>query len=214
RLAVSPSFRARRSAFAGASQHQAAHRAAIALKEDTMTPILGHPVTLQAPVAVRNALTIDVEDYYHVSAFESCVDRTQWDAFEPRVPIGTSNILDILEAAGVRATFFVLGWIAARQPRLIRAIHAAGHQIASHGYWHRLIYRQTPAEFRADLRRSRQLLEDIIGEPVIAYRAPSFSITSRNLWAFDVLIEEGFRFDSRVYPTYHSPSAISASPPP
>jgi polysaccharide deacetylase family protein (PEP-CTERM system associated) len=178
-----------------------------------MRPILQSDTTTQAPPTVRNAMTIDVEDYYHVSAFEGCVDRMDWDDFEPRVEIGTHKILDILEDAGIRATFFVLGWIADRQPGLVRAIYGAGHEVASHGYWHRLIYRQTPAEFRADLRRSRQLLEDLIGAPVRAYRAPSFSITNRNLWALDVLIEEGFCFDSSVYPTYHDRYGIAGAPP-
>jgi polysaccharide deacetylase family protein (PEP-CTERM system associated) len=177
-----------------------------------MSPLLERAARATTAAGVLNALTIDVEDYYHVSAFEQCVDRARWDEFEPRVALGTKRILEILDRAGVRATFFVLGWVADRQPDLVRAIHAAGHEIASHGYWHRLIYRQTPAEFRADLRRSRALLEDITGESITAYRAPSFSITRRNLWALDVLIEEGFRVDSSVYPTYHDRYGIAGAP--
>jgi polysaccharide deacetylase family protein (PEP-CTERM system associated) len=177
-----------------------------------MATILEHPAKAPAPTALLNALTIDVEDFFQVSAFDDCVDRSRWDEYESRVVIGTGKILDILENAGVRATFFVLGWVADRQPELVRAIHAAGHEIASHGYWHRLIYQQTPDEFRADVRRSRALLEDLIGKAVTAYRAPSFSITRRNLWAFDVLIEEGFELDSSVYPTFHHRYGIAGAP--
>jgi polysaccharide deacetylase family protein (PEP-CTERM system associated) len=176
-----------------------------------MATILESPRSGRAE-GVLNALTIDVEDFYQVSAFEHCVDRSDWHEFESRVAIGTHKILDVLDRARVRATFFVLGWIAERQPELVRAIHSAGHEIASHGYWHRLIYLQTTDEFRADVRRSRILLEDLIGERVTAYRAPSFSITRRNLWALDVLIEEGFRLDASIYPTYHDRYGIAGAP--
>src|SRR5439155_2582877 len=115
---------------------------------------------------LRNALTIDVEDYYHVSAFETCVARSAWDGFESRVVGSTHKILEILEAASVRATFFVLGWVARRHPGLVRDLHAAGHEIGCHSYGHRLIYRQTAAAFRADLRRARDLLQDLVGGPV------------------------------------------------
>src|SRR5262245_5358299 len=124
-------------------------------KGAAMATILEYPAKTEARAALLNALTGDVEDYYQVSAFEGCVDRSTWDEKESRVALGTDKILAILESAGVRATFFVLGWVADRNPKLIRAIHAAGHEIASHGYWHRLIYQQTPDEFRADVRRSR-----------------------------------------------------------
>jgi polysaccharide deacetylase family protein (PEP-CTERM system associated) len=176
-----------------------------------MATVLETPNAVQA-AGVVNALTIDVEDYYQVSAFEHCVDRTRWHEHESRVAIGTHKLLDVLDREGVRATFFVLGWVADRQPELVRSIQSAGHEIGSHGYWHRLIYRQTPEEFRADVRRSRNLLEDLIGEPVISYRAPSFSITRRNLWALDVLIEEGFRFDSSIFPTYHDRYGLAGAP--
>jgi polysaccharide deacetylase family protein (PEP-CTERM system associated) len=181
-----------------------------------MSNILEQPVNTRGRSAERasvlNALTIDVEDYFHVSAFEGCVDRSRWDYFKQRVALGTNKILDVLERAGARATFFILGWVAQRQPELVRLIHAAGHEIGCHSYWHRLIYRQTPDEFRDDLRRARDLLEDIIGEHVVSYRAPSFSITRDNLWALDVLIEQGFRFDSSIYPTYHDRYGIAGAP--
>jgi polysaccharide deacetylase family protein (PEP-CTERM system associated) len=159
-----------------------------------------------------NALTIDVEDYYHVSGFERVVDRAAWDGFEPRVEANTRRLLDVLAEADVRATFFVLGWVAKRHPGLVRAIRAAGHEVGCHSYAHRLIYEQTPEEFRADLRRACRVLEDTLGEPVRAYRAPSFSITARSLWALDVLAEEGIRIDSSIYPTHHDRYGIPGTP--
>ncbi len=168
----------------------------------------------QPPTADRplNALTVDVEDYYHVSAFEEVAPRERWDSFPPRIALGTHKILDLLARHGVRATFFILGWVAERSPGLVRAIQSAGHEVACHGYWHRLVYQQTPEEFRADLCRARDMLQDITGERVTAYRAPSFSITRASLWALDVLIEEGFLYDSSVYPTYHDRYGIPGAP--
>jgi polysaccharide deacetylase family protein (PEP-CTERM system associated) len=163
-------------------------------------------------VPMLNALTIDVEDYYHVSGFEDCVDRADWDRLESRVVASTHRLLDLLEAHDVRATFFVLGWVADRHPRLVRAIARAGHEIGCHSYWHRLVYRQTPAEFRADLCRARDVLQDVVGKPVTAYRAPSFSVTRDSLWALDVLVEEGFRYDSSVYPTVHDRYGLPGTP--
>ncbi len=161
---------------------------------------------------VLNALTVDVEDYYHVSAFEGVAPRERWDTFESRIVASTETVLRLLDRAEVRATFFILGWVAARHPGLVRSIRCGGHEIASHGYWHRLVYRQTPEEFRADLCRCRDVLQDLTGERVTAYRAPSFSITRASAWALDVLIEEGFLFDSSVYPTYHDRYGIPGTP--
>jgi polysaccharide deacetylase family protein (PEP-CTERM system associated) len=161
---------------------------------------------------VLNALTIDVEDYYHVSAFETCVDRACWDDYPSRIVASTWKILDTLDAAGVRATFFVLGWVAQRHPGLVRAISEAGHEVACHSYWHRLVYHQTPAGFREDLRRGRDVLRNITGAAVRAYRAPSFSITRRSLWALDVLIGEGFVIDSSIYPTVHDRYGLAGAP--
>jgi len=177
-----------------------------------MTAVLERTTAGRTRTDVLNALTIDVEDFYHVSAFEKCAERARWDDFQPRVAIGTRRILDILGRAGVRATFFVLGWVAERQPKLVRSIASAGHEIACHGYWHRLVYSQTPEEFRADLCRARDVLERLAGERVTSYRAPSFSITRRNLWALDVLIDQGFRIDSSVFPTYHDRYGIAGAP--
>jgi polysaccharide deacetylase family protein (PEP-CTERM system associated) len=164
------------------------------------------------PVQWLNALTIDVEDYYHVSGFDHCIDRGDWDRLASRVVNSTDRLLDCLAAANVRATFFILGWVAERHPSLVRAIHSAGHEIGSHSYGHRLIYELTPEQFRADLRRSLDVLEDTVGERVTAYRAPSFSITRQSLWALDILIEEGITLDSSIYPTHHDRYGIPGTP--
>lgn len=173
-------------------------------------PSLGSPVA--APPVLRNALTIDVEDYYHVSGFETCVARNAWDSFEDRAGVGLARILRALDAASVRGTFFILGWLARKRPDLVRTIHDAGHEIACHTYWHRLIYTQTPEEFRADIRLARQVLEDIVGVPVTAFRAPSFSITRASVWALDILIDEGFTIDSSIYPVVHDRYGMSGVP--
>ena len=138
-----------------------------------------------------------------MSAFEKHVRRDQWDRWESRVEANTHRILQLLDRHGVKATFFVLGWVGERYPQLVRDIHACGHEIGSHGYWHRLIYEQTPEEFRADLRRSRDVLQEAIGQPVTAHRAASFSITRQSLWALEILVEEGFLVDSSVFPIRH-----------
>ncbi len=162
---------------------------------------------------ILNAMTIDVEDYYHVSAFEGTVDRARWGDYPSRVVGNTHRLLERLARNGVRATFFVLGWVAERYPQLVRDVAAAGHEVGSHGYWHRLIYRQSPDEFRQDVRRSRAVLEDVSGRPVTAYRAPSFSITRQSQWALEVLVEEGFRFDSSVFPIRHDRYGIPGAEP-
>jgi polysaccharide deacetylase family protein (PEP-CTERM system associated) len=161
---------------------------------------------------VLNAMTIDVEDYFQVSAFDEVLPRARWDEMESRVVRNTERLLEIFAGAGVRATFFVLGWVAERHPGLVRQIAAARHEIASHGYGHRLVYDQAPDAFREDLRRSKDLLQSAAGAPVIGYRAPSFSITLRSLWALDVLIEEGFEYDASIFPIHHDRYGIPGSP--
>ena len=146
----------------------------------------------------RAIMSIDVEDWFHVENLRSAIPRTSWDAQQSRVAQNTRRMLEMLAQHNVRCTFFVLGWVAERYPELVREMDAAGHEVASHGYGHELVYRLTPAEFRQDLIRSRTLIEEITGKPVLGYRAPSFSITD---WAVDILQEEGLKYDSSLFPT-------------
>ena len=161
---------------------------------------------------VVNAMTIDVEDYFHVSVFDGILPRSRWDALESRVSANTERLLKIFDNAGVQATFFVLGWVAERFPQLPRRIAECGHEIASHGTAHRLVYDMTPGAFRDDVRRSKSVLEDATGVQVLGYRAPSYSITPRSLWAIDILIEEGYRYDASIFPIHHDRYGIPLSP--
>ena len=161
---------------------------------------------------IVNAMTVDVEDYFHVSAFEDVVRRADWDSYERRVVVNTRRLLDIFARADVRATFFVLGWVADREPALVRAIVAGGHELASHGYAHRLIYEQGPGAFRDDIRRAKALLEQIGGVAVRGYRAPSFSVTPRSRWALDVLLEEGYTYDASIFPIRHDRYGMPGAP--
>ncbi len=154
-------------------------------------------------VGIANALTIDVEDYFHVSAFETVSPPHTWNERECRVEQNTIKILRLLDETEVKATFFVLGWVAKRYPGLVRELLTGGHEVASHGYGHRRVYNMRRLEFREDVRRSKLLLEDITGEPVMGYRAPSYSISQDCLWAFDELCEAGYIYDSSVFPIRH-----------
>jgi polysaccharide deacetylase family protein (PEP-CTERM system associated) len=158
------------------------------------------------------AFTVDVEDYFHVSAFERVAPRADWESFPQRVEANTLRLLDLLADHATRATFFVLGWVGERHPALVRRIAKAGHEIACHSYWHRLVYHLTPDEFRADTRRARDVLEDALGAPIAAYRAPSWSITRKSLWALDILAELGFRVDSSIFPIHHDRYGIPNAP--
>ena len=152
---------------------------------------------------ILNALSVDVEDYFHVAAFDSVIDRRDWSQIKSRVVNNTRKVLELFGAHEVRATFFVLGVVAEQQPGLVREISDAGHELASHGYSHQKIYLQTPDKFRQETRRGKGLLEDISGQSVAGYRAASFSITSQSMWALDVLVEEGFTYDSSIFPIHH-----------
>jgi len=152
---------------------------------------------------IVNAMTVDVEDYFQVSAFDRVVSRAAWAGYEARVVANTNRLLDAFASAGVRATFFVLGWVAERSPQLIRQIAAAGHEIASHGHNHQLIYSLTPRQFRDDVREAKWTLEQIVGRPVVGFRAPSYSVTRSSLWALDVLLEEGYQYDASIFPVHH-----------
>jgi polysaccharide deacetylase family protein (PEP-CTERM system associated) len=154
-------------------------------------------------MTVVNALTVDVEDYFHVSAFDSVVSRATWEQFDSRVVTNTERLLDLFDRAGVKATFFVLGWVAARFPSLVRRIAAAGHEVASHGHNHQLVYLLTPAQFREDVRAAKAAIEDASGARVAGYRAPSYSIIESSLWALDVLVEEGYTYDASIFPIHH-----------
>lgn len=155
-----------------------------------------------------NALTIDVEDYFQVNAFARNIGLEQWDSFPLRVDGNTRRILDLLDSFAVSATFFVLGWVAERLPGLVKEIQRRGHEVACHGYNHELIYQIGPERFRADIRRSKALLEDQCGRRVNGYRAPSYSITKESLWALDILVEEGFSYDSSIFPVLHDTYGI------
>jgi polysaccharide deacetylase family protein (PEP-CTERM system associated) len=154
-------------------------------------------------MSVANALTVDVEDYFHVSALAPSIHRDTWGTRESRVVANTHRLLAIFEQSGVQGTFFVLGWVAERYPQLIRDIAAQRHEIACHGFSHRLVYQQSPKEFHEETLRSKNLLEDITGSAVLGYRAASYSIVRESLWALDILAELGFSYDSSIFPVRH-----------
>jgi len=149
---------------------------------------------------VRHHFTVDVEEYFHVSAFEQWISPAEWGRYDSRVVHSVMRLLEILAEQEVRGTFFVLGWVAQRHPSLVRELAVNGHEIASHGWDHRRVTHQTPAEFRDSVRRTRLYLEDLTGQPVRGFRAPSFSIVPGREWALDILIEEGYLYDSSLFP--------------
>jgi polysaccharide deacetylase family protein (PEP-CTERM system associated) len=159
---------------------------------------------------VLNAMTVDVEDYFQVSAFAGLVVPSEWPSFESRVCRNTDRLLKIFDDADVRATFFVLGWVAERFPALVKRIHQAGHELASHSYDHGLVYEKTPDAFLLDLDRAKVAIEQAAGVAIQGYRAPSFSITTRSLWALDLLAAEGYTYDASIYPIRHDRYGISS----
>jgi polysaccharide deacetylase family protein (PEP-CTERM system associated) len=177
-------------------------------------PKASTPIKLVAQPAAKtaNAFTVDVEDYFQVEAFKPFVPGTDWDKLPSRVERNTGFLLDMLAEANVSATFFVLGWIAERHPGIIRRIQAEGHEVASHGYSHQVAYLQTPDVFRDDIRRAKHILEDVTGQHVIGYRAPTFSIRRENWWAYDILAEEGYIYSSSLYPISHDLYGIPNAP--
>ena len=150
-----------------------------------------------------NALSVDLEDYYHVSGFEKYIHRDCWHSLPGRIERNTERVLDLLARTGTRATFFILGWVADRHQELVRRIAEAGHEIACHSYWHRLVYQMTPEEFRQDTAQAKTAIENAAGTAVIGYRAPSYSIIRPNQWALDILLELGFHYDSSIFPVDH-----------
>lgn len=161
---------------------------------------------------IPNAFTVDVEDYFHVSAFASTVRKDRWDEYESRVERNTQRLLDLLDAYSTKGTFFVLGWVAERHPGLVREIHARGHEIACHGYSHELVYRQPPDVFRQETLRSKRCLEDLVGAAVNGYRAASYSVTRASLWALDILVDAGFTYDSSIFPISHDRYGVPGAP--
>lgn len=152
---------------------------------------------------MNNVLSVDVEDYFHVAALSETIKVEQWSEISPRVVNNTKRLLDIFDRNNVKATHFVLGWVAERFPNLIREIDSRGHEVASHGYSHQLVYEQTPELFHAETLKSKEILEDILGKKIIGYRAASYSITKKSLWALDILSELGFKYDSSIFPIHH-----------
>ena len=166
----------------------------------------------QATMPLRNALTIDVEEYFQVSAFAPHIARADWPRLECRIEANIERILLLLESRRIVATFFTLGWIAERYPAMLRTIAQAGHEVASHGYAHLRASGQTPRQFADDVRHSKTILEQLTGRAVLGYRAPSFSIGAANLWAFDVLQDAGYRYSSSIYPIRHDHYGMPESP--
>ncbi len=162
--------------------------------------------------AIDGTFTVDVEDYFHVSAFAAQIRPEDWDNYPCRVELSTREFWNWQQNANTRGTFFILGWVAERYPQLVREIQSAGHEIACHSYWHQLVYELGPEKFRADLVRARDVLEQTTGTRVHMYRAPSFSITNRSLWALEILLEEGFDADSSIYPVRHDRYGIPSAP--
>src|SRR5579859_6529856 len=154
-------------------------------------------------IPLAHVLSVDVEDYFQVEAFAGQVSRESWESWPSRVVENTQRVLDLFDAYQAKATFFFVGWVAARFPNLVREARARGHEIACHSYWHRTIYSLTPEQFREDTRRAKRVIEDACGTTVLGYRAPSWSITKDCLWALDILAEEGFTYDSSIYPIHH-----------
>jgi polysaccharide deacetylase family protein (PEP-CTERM system associated) len=159
-----------------------------------------------------NAMTVDVEDYFHVAAFSRQIDPATWDGFSPRVEKNTCRLLELFDKKNVRSTFFVLGWVARRLPNLVRRIAEQGHEVACHGYSHQLVYGQAPTEFREETVRAKACLEDQVQRSVLGYRAASYSITRASLWALDILADLGFAYDSSIFPVRHDRYGIPDSP--
>lgn len=164
------------------------------------------------PRPITNAMSVDVEDYFQVAAFEQCIQRSDWAQWPVRVENNTRQVLELFQRHGVHATFFVLGWVAERFPALVRDISAAGHEVASHGYGHERLTQISRSEFRDGIERTRHLLEDITGETVSGYRAPSYSIGPGTLWAYAELREAGYRYSSSIVPIRHDLYGMSKAP--
>ena len=179
---------------------------------DSVSSLSFDSIASRTGYAGLNALSVDVEDYFHVWAFQDQIDPADWDSYECRIEANVERLLELFAAADATATFFWLGWAAQRLPRLVARVSEAGHEIASHGTAHQLVRQQSPQEFQADVQSAKHQLEDLCGKEVTGYRAPSFSIDGRNLWAFEVLGEVGYRYSSSVYPIRHDHYGMPDAP--
>jgi polysaccharide deacetylase family protein (PEP-CTERM system associated) len=160
----------------------------------------------------KNVVSVDVEDYFHAEAFSGVVDPSRWEGQVSRVEANTRRLLELFANLNVHGTFFILGWVADRFPQLVRDIAADGHELGCHSYWHRLIYKLEPAEFREDTRRAKDVIEQIGGQSVNVYRAPTYSVIDRSVWAFEILAELGFCYDSSIYPIHHDRYGMPDAP--
>jgi len=165
-----------------------------------------------AKLLSRNVVSVDVEDYFHAEVFSSVVDRSQWDQYASRVETNTRRLMELFADLNVHATFFVLGWVAERFPALIREIATGGHELACHSYWHRLIYKLEPDEFRKDTQRAKDVIEQTAGLAIYGYRAPTYSVVHSSIWALDVLSELGFTYDSSIFPIRHDRYGMPEAP--
>jgi len=162
--------------------------------------------------STTNALTVDLEEYFTVQALDNRVPRKRWSNQPLRCDRQVKTLLDLFDKHNVSATFFTLGWVAERHPELIREVHARGHEVAAHSYWHKLVFEMTPKDFRLDLIQVRDLLQELTGQSVTGYRAPTYSITKDSLWAHEILAEEGFLYSSSIFPIHHDRYGISDYP--
>ena len=160
----------------------------------------------------KNVVSVDVEDYFHAEAFSGVTDPARWDGYTSRVEANTRRLLELLASLNVHATFFVLGWVADRFPALVREMADAGHELGCHSYWHRLVYKLEPSEFREDTLRAKNVIEQVSGQPVTTYRAPTYSVIDRSVWAFEILAELGFSCDSSIYPIHHDRYGMPDAP--
>jgi polysaccharide deacetylase family protein (PEP-CTERM system associated) len=160
----------------------------------------------------KDVVSVDVEDYFHAEAMAPVVQRSQWEKYTSRVEVNTRRLLDLFAAHQIRSTFFVVGWVAERFPALVREIAAAGHELACHSYWHRLIYKLDPKDFREDTQRAKEAIEQIAGVAIYGYRAPTYSIVASSLWALEILVELGFTYDSSIFPIHHDRYGIPSAP--
>jgi polysaccharide deacetylase family protein (PEP-CTERM system associated) len=162
--------------------------------------------------SLKDVVSVDVEDYFHAEAMAPVVERSQWDKYASRVEGNTQRLLDLFASHQVHATFFVVGWVAERSPSLIREIASGGHELACHSYWHRLIYKLNPQDFREDTQRAKDVIEQIAGQAIYGYRAPTYSIVASSLWALQILVELGFTYDSSIFPIHHDRYGMPSAP--